>query len=82
MTFAQLAIGGPLLTAFNVEIFSDSSAPALKPIPELLLPAVAEATGFSIISLLIVALITFTGTKAISTALGGEYILYGVSRFV
>ncbi|MCP4647533.1 MAG: hypothetical protein GY852_07340, partial [bacterium] len=80
-TFIQLTIGGIVITATQADLAAQSS-PGLENIPEILLPAVMEATGFSIISLLLVAMITFTGIKAISIALGGEYILYGVSRFV
>ncbi len=80
-TFIQLTIGGIVLTAINGDLASGAS-PGLENIPQILLPAVMEATGFSIISLLLVAMITITGIKSISVALGGEYILYGVSRFV
>ena len=80
-TFIQLTIGTIVLSAVNADVGAGSS-PGLENIPEVLLPAVMEATGFSIISLLLVAMITFTGIKSISVALGGEHVLYGVSRFV
>ena len=80
-TFIQLTIGTIVISTVNADLAAGAS-PGLENIPETLLPAVMEATGFSIISLLLVAMITFTGIKAISVALGGEYILYGVSRFV
>lgn len=76
-----LAIGGLVLTVFAFD-FAAEVAPGLKVIPEILLPAVAEATGFSIIAMFTMIMITFSGIKAVSTALGGEYVLYGVSRFV
>jgi len=52
------------------------------PIASILLPAVSEITMFSAISLVVIAMITYTGTKAISTALGGEYSFYGLSRLM
>ncbi len=80
-TFLQLTIASIILTTVNMD-WATGAAPGLQAIPETLLPAVMEATGFSIISLLVIAMITVTGTKAISTALGGEHVLYGISRFV
>ena len=80
-SFIYLGMGALVLTVFSFDFAADI-APGLEVIPKVLLPAVAEATGFSIISMFIVAMITFTGIKSISAALGGEYVLYGISRFV
>ncbi len=52
------------------------------PIIGILLPAVSEINTFSIVAIVVIAAFTFAGTKAISTALGGEYVLYGISRLV
>jgi hypothetical protein len=85
-TLIQIIIGAMVLAAFAIDAATvaggHGGVAAMDKIATLLLPAVSEATGFSVISIIIIALITFTGTKAISAALGGEYVLYGISRFV
>lgn len=85
-TLIQIIIGAMVLAAFAIDAATlaggGGGIEGMDRIATLLIPAVTEATGFSIVSFMIIALITFTGTKAISTALGGEYVLYGVSRFV
>ena len=81
VTFVQLAIGGTILTLFGIDA-AMQVGPTFAPIAKILLPAVAEATGVSLVSFFIVVFITFTGIKSISAALGGDYILYGVSRFI
>lgn len=86
VTIIQIIIGALVLAAFAIDAATlaggGGGVAGIDKIATLLIPAVNEATGFSVVSLMIIALITFTGTKAISTALGGEYVLYGVSRFV
>ncbi len=57
-------------------------ARTVKPIVEILMPAVSEITMFSIISIITIATITYTGTKSISTALGGEHTFYGLTRMI
>ena len=51
-------------------------------INQYLLPAVSEMTALSIVMVLIIAVIAVSGTKAISSALGGEFVMYGISRLV
>ncbi len=51
-------------------------------IVKYLFPAVSELTTFSIMSIIVIAVITFTGTRSISVALGGEYALSGLSRLI
>ncbi len=80
-TLIYLVAGALTLLPFSAS-FADSVAPSLDVIPNLLLPAIVEATGFSIVSLFIISLITISGIKSISIALGGDYVLYGVSRFL
>jgi hypothetical protein len=82
VTFSQLSIAGTILVIFAIGDNLAGTGVAFNSIPQILLPAVAEATGVSIVSFFIIAFITFTGIKSISVALGGDYILYGVSRFV
>jgi hypothetical protein len=81
VTYIQLAIGSIVLTLFAIDAAAQVG-PAFTPIAEILLPAVVEATGVSLVSFFMIVFITFTGIKSISAALGGDYILYGVSRFV
>jgi hypothetical protein len=81
VSYIQLAVGGTVLTLFAVDAMAQVG-PAFTPIAKSLLPAVAEATGVSVVSFFMIVFITFTGIKSISAALGGDYILYGVSRFV
>lgn len=81
VTFIQIGIAGTILTVFGIAMGA-STGPLLTEIPEILLPAVVEATGVSIVSFFLICFLTFTGIKSISAALGGDYILYGVSRFV
>lgn len=54
----------------------------IAPIVSTLIPAATEITVFSIISVIVIAMVTYTGTKAISSAMGGEYMLYGISRLI
>lgn len=54
----------------------------IQPIVQYLFPAVNEITMFSIISIIIIAIITYSGTRAISTALGGEYSFAGITRMI
>ncbi len=54
----------------------------IDPIVKVLLPAATEMTIFSVISVITIATITYTGTKSISAALGGEYAFYGISRLM
>jgi hypothetical protein len=82
-----VVLGAIVMAAFSLDLFGSGMGAELGSsgfdrIATLLLPAVTEATGFSIVSFIIIAIVTFTGTKAISSALGGEYILYGISRFM
>jgi hypothetical protein len=54
----------------------------IQPIVQYLFPAVSEITAFSIISIIMIAVITYGGTRAVSTALGGEYSFAGITRMV
>ncbi|MDD2655461.1 MAG: hypothetical protein PHQ80_02215 [Candidatus ainarchaeum sp.] len=54
----------------------------VQPVQMILLPAIAETAMFAIIASLIIAIVTITGTKAIASAIGGDYILYGITRLV
>ncbi|MFP3949846.1 MAG: hypothetical protein ACLFUZ_02000 [Candidatus Micrarchaeia archaeon] len=81
----QTFVGSIILAIFQSDLAAGTAGEGsvgLKSIASILLPGVAETTGFSLISLLIIAMVTFSGTKSISAALGGEYVLYGISRFV
>ena len=63
-------------------ITSTTYSASILPIVSILLPAISEINTFSLIAIIIIAMFTFSGTKAISAALGGEYMLYGISRLV
>ncbi|MEW5996286.1 MAG: hypothetical protein AB1657_01690 [Candidatus Micrarchaeota archaeon] len=63
-------------------IADEAYSATVEPIAAILLPAVSEVNTFSIIAVVVIAVFTFSGTKAISAALGGEYVLYGISRLV
>ena len=54
----------------------------MKNIFEVLIPGVNQITAMSIVQVLIIGMITLGGTKAISTAIGGDYVLYGLSRMI
>ncbi|MFA5411868.1 MAG: hypothetical protein WC350_00780 [Candidatus Micrarchaeia archaeon] len=60
------------------EVYND----LMRNIAEVLLPGVSQITAFSIISIVVIGIVTFAGTKAISSAIGGEYVLYGISRLI
>ena len=64
--------------------FDDFGLPAvavqMEPIWTVLVPAVSRMTMFSILSMLFIGTVTFVGTKSVSVALGGDFILYGLSR--
>ncbi len=81
LTFLQIALAGTILIIFNVNLAAGAPE-GFNVVPEYLFPAVTEATGFSIVSIFMIIMITFAGTKSISAAIGGEYILYGISRFM
>lgn len=81
MSIAQAAFSGTFMTMMSLnELVADD--PNLAIIPYRLLPAVAEITAFSMVSFIMIVFITFGGVRAISSALGGERVLYGLSRFV
>lgn len=82
MFFAELAFAGIIVPPMAADLISDSADAGFSDIPYVLLPAVMEVTGFSILSFFIIVFITFGGVRAISAALGGDYVLYGLSRFV
>lgn len=77
MLYASI-LTGMLETVDSGEIYDRTIAP----IASILFPAVSEITAFSIISIVVIAIITYSGTKAISTALGGEYAFGGLSRMI
>lgn len=69
----------PYMFAFDAGATYDTT---IQPIISYLIPAAAEITAFSIISVIVIAMITYTGTKSISIALGGEYAFYGLTRLI
>lgn len=80
--FIQLAFGLMMGIVIGVDFSKPTSISPFTTIPYILLPAVAEATAFSIVSFMMIVMVTFGGVRAISSALGGDYVLYGLSRFV
>ncbi|MBD3397489.1 hypothetical protein GF412_00155 [Candidatus Micrarchaeota archaeon] len=81
ITIAQAAFSGSFMVMMGIdEAVSDD--PQLSSIVYKLIPAVTEVTAFSIVSFVMIVFITFGGVRAISSALGGEQVLYGLSRFV
>ena len=78
----QLALGAVLLA---LTLSLDSAGlydTTIAPIVSILIPAASEITVFSVMCVVVIAVITYTGTKAIASALGGEYMLYGLSRLI
>ena|GEM_PF-1228295 len=82
MFYAELAFATIIVPSMVGDLMSDSADAGFSDIPYVLLPAVTEVTGFSLVSFFIIVFITFGGVRAISAALGGDYVLYGLSRFV
>ncbi|MCK4319595.1 hypothetical protein KAW38_03430 [Candidatus Micrarchaeota archaeon] len=54
----------------------------MEPVIKILVPAAAELSVFTIFSMIFIGIITITGTRAVSSALGGEQILYGISKIL
>lgn len=75
-TYAGMLVG--FFEADGGEMYDRTIAPIVQD----LFPAVAEITVFSVMSIIVIAIITYTGTRAISTAIGGEYSFYGISRMI
>lgn len=72
------AITGMMETTDSGAIYDQT----IQPIVHYLLPASMEVTMFSIIAVIFIAMVTYTGTKSISVALGGEYAFYGLTRLI
>jgi hypothetical protein len=80
--YAELAFSSIIVPSMLADLFSGGGDSGFEAIVYVLLPAVTEVTGFSIISFFMIVFVTFGGVRAISSALGGDTVLYGLSRFV
>ncbi len=82
MFYAELAFATIMTPAIIGDLTGAGGAPDLHLIVDTLLPAVTEAVAFSLTCFFIIVFVTFGGVRAISAALGGDQIMYGLSRFV
>lgn len=83
MFYAELAFSSIIVPIMAADLFAGGEGSSgFEAVVYVLLPAVTEVTGFSIVSFFMIVFVTFGGVRAISSALGGDTVLYGLSRFV